>query len=261
MAWSWRAPPARVEETAIVTFLSRKTGQFSYFAQQVGDSAWRGKNVLDFGGNVGNILRDPSATIEHPRYWCVDVVRESIDTGRVRYPDSHWLYYDRYCFFFNPHGVPGLPLPPMTQKFDYIVAYSVFTNTSRADMLDLVAQLEALLAEGGTLAFTYIDPHYQPWPEKRVDNFSWRLERESGEAKSDVVQDMLRRAAEAEWCMLVNGRDLYIEEEVTRAYPADAQKTCHVFYATSYLKELFPRAEFRRPVNREMQHCCVIRKA
>ncbi|HKO58185.1 MAG TPA: class I SAM-dependent methyltransferase [Thermoanaerobaculia bacterium] len=244
-----------------MTFLSRKTGQFSYFAQQVGNGSWQGKSVLDFGGNVGNILRDARATIERPRYWCIDVVRESIDAGRARYPSSHWIHYDRYCFFFNPHGVPGLPLPSFDHEFDYIVAYSVFTNTSRADMLDLVAQLEARLADGGTLAFTYIDPHHVPWPGKHdVDNFQWRLAREHPDASSPEAHDMLRKAREAEWCMLVNGQDLYVEQEEMRAYHPDEQKTCHVFYSTQYMKELFPHASIRGPVNGEMQHCCVIRK-
>jgi hypothetical protein len=43
---------------------------------------WRGKNVLDFGGNIGNMLRDPNCTIDHERYWCLDVVEESIEKGR-----------------------------------------------------------------------------------------------------------------------------------------------------------------------------------
>ena len=244
-----------------MTFLSRKTGQFSYFSRQVGSRSWRGKSVLDFGGNVGNILHDPKSTIEQPHYWCIDVVRDAIDEGRARYPSSHWVHYDRYCFFFNPHGVPGLPLPPLGRTFDYIVAYSVFTNTSRADMLDLVAQLESLLAAGGTLAFTYIDPHFRPWPlRRRATNFQWRLKHDHPEPRSAEARDMLRRVRKAEWCMLVNGRDLYVEEETLRPYAPEEQQTCHVFYSTRYMKKLFPHAAIRRPVNREMQHCCVITK-
>ena len=67
----------------------------------------------------------------------------------------------------------------MEEKFDYIVAYSVFTNTSRTDMLDLVSQLEGKLAAGGALAFTFIDPHYSSWPDRYPgNNLVWRLERE-----------------------------------------------------------------------------------
>src|SRR4051812_7978452 len=107
-----------------MAFLSRKTGQFTYFALQLGEADWRGKYVLDFGGNVGNMLRDPNSTIDHERYWCIDVVKESVERGKETYPNAHWLHYDRHCFFFNPHGVPGLKFPDISQSFDYVVAYS-----------------------------------------------------------------------------------------------------------------------------------------
>src|SRR6266496_2458042 len=114
-----------------VTFVSTKMGQFTYFSLQVRESMWRGKNVLDFGGNIGNILRDPNSTIDEERYWCIDVGKDSIERGRASYSRSHWVFYNRYCFFFNPHGVPNLKLPDLEQTFDYIVAYSVFTNTTQ----------------------------------------------------------------------------------------------------------------------------------
>ena len=113
-----------------MAFLSSKTGQFTYFSLQLGESDWSGKYVLDFGGNIGNMLRDPSSTIDEERYWCIDVVEESIKRGKAAFPKAHWVFYDRYCFFFNPHGAPRLKLPELDQQFDYIVAYSVFTNTS-----------------------------------------------------------------------------------------------------------------------------------
>ena len=128
-----RRPGRKNLRVAPSPFISTKLGQFTYFAQQVGEMVWHGKNVLDFGGNIGNILRDPNCTIDEERYWCIDVVRESVEQGRALYPGAHWLFYDRFCFFFNPHGVPGLP-PEIKREFDYIVAYSVFTNTPRSDM-------------------------------------------------------------------------------------------------------------------------------
>ena len=143
-----------------MVFLSTVTDQFTYFALQVGEWVWSGKEVLDFGGNVGNILRDPHSTIDQERYWCLDVDEESIERGKACYPNAHWLFYNRYSFFFNPFGVPKLPIPYMPRAFDYIVAYSVFTNTTQADMLELVSQLENILAKNGVLAFTFIDPYH-----------------------------------------------------------------------------------------------------
>jgi SAM-dependent methyltransferase len=247
-------------------FISEKLGQFTYFAQQVGETVWRGKNVLDFGGNIGNILRDPNCTIDEERYWCIDVVKESVERGRALYPGAHWLFYDRSCFFFNPHGVPGLPLPKLDEKFDYIVAYSVFTNTPPSDMHDLLGQLQGLLKKHGTLAFTFIDPSYVSWPGRcRWNNFRWRLEREieSEKAKGRNLEidkmGMMRKTRDARWLMLVNGEDLYVETEAIRDYEPEKQRKCNVFHTEAYMRSLLPQATILPPANDEMQHCCLIR--
>jgi hypothetical protein len=249
-------------------FISKKLGQFTYFAQQVGETGWCGKTVLDFGGNIGNILRDPNCTIDEERYWCIDVVKESVERGRSLYPAAHWLHYNRACFFFNPHGVPGLPLPKLDEKFDYIVAYSVFTNTPPSDMHDLLGQLKGLLKKHGMLAFTFIDPFYVSWPGRREwNNFRWRLEREIEleKAKGRNLQidrtGMTRKTDGARWLMLVNGEDLYIETEATRHYSPEEQRSCHVFHTEAYMRSLLPEATILPPANDEMQHCCLIKNA
>jgi SAM-dependent methyltransferase len=250
-----------------LAFLSTKTGQFTYFSLQLGESDWRGKYVLDFGGNIGNMLRDPNSTIEEERYWCIDVVKESVESGKAAFPKAHWVFYDRYCFFFNPHGMSRLKLPEISQSFDYVVAYSVFTNTSRTDMLDLVDQLRSCLRDGGALAFTFIDPHHASWPGRYAgNNLRWRLEREiflekeKGNTLDIDVERLSERANGAPWFVLVNGEDLYLETEVTRIYEPNEQRTYHTFYSVEYMRSLFPEATILPPVNDEMQHCCVIRK-
>ncbi len=243
-------------------FLSRKTDQFSYFAQQLRNGDWRGRRVLDFGGNLGNILRDPHSTIEPSNYWCLDVVPAAVEAGRERWPDAHWHLYDRYSFFFNPAGNRHETIPDLGTRFDYIIAYSVFTNTSREDMVELVGQLTAMLNPGGALAFSFIDPNHNSWPGRfHGNNFRWRLERERGEVSSPRAKEILARAASGRWLILVNGDDLYVDSDDVRDYPPETQKTHHVFYTTELMRELFPGAEIRMPVNAEMQHCCVIRKA
>ena len=249
-----------------MAFLSTKTGQFTYFSMQLGERDWRGKYVLDFGGNIGNMLRDPNSTIDEDRYWCIDVGQESIASGRAAFPRAHWVFYDRYCFFFNPQGISQANLPEISQPFDYIVAYSVFTNTSRTDMLDLVEQLTDRLTEGGAFAFTFIDPHYFSWPDRYDgNNLRCRLEREifleqeKGNALDIDVEDLCERARCAPWFVLVNGEDLYLETDETRVYEPEQQRTYHTFYSVEYMKSLFPEATILPPVNDEMQHCCVIR--
>jgi len=241
-------------------FLSRKTGQFTYFSQQVGDADWRGKSVLDFGGNVGNILRDPASTIDEDHYWCIDVVKTSVERGRETFPRANWCFYDRYCFFFNPNGVPELPVPDLGRRFDYIVAYSVFTNTSHTDMIQLVGQLEEMLTPTGTLAFTFIDPNHRSWPGFNGNNYEWRLQNDRGNLDAPETRELIERAKGASWFMLVNADELYVEREDIRAYPPEEQKTCHVFHTVGYMRSLFPQATILPPANSEMQHCCVIRR-
>jgi len=191
----------------------------------------------------------------------MDVSKEAIESGRKAFPNSHWLVYDRYCFFFNPTGTPKLQLPRIAQTFDYIVAYSVFTNTLHSDMLDIVKELELMLNPGGALAFTFIDPNYLPWPgEYQGDNLLWRLERERSlhpDLEVDI-EGLTRKTKSARWFILVNATDLYIEREDLPSYRADQQRTCHVFYTEEFITTLFPNARVLPPVNNEMQHCCII---
>jgi hypothetical protein len=243
-----------------VAFLSTRTWQFTYFARQLGEATWHAKDVLDFGGNKGNILKDPNATIDLDRYWCVDVVKDAIEMGKKSYPTSHWIFYDRFCFYFNPCGVPRLPLPRIEQRFDYIVAYSVFTNTLLTDMIDLVGELQGLLKDSGTLAFSFIDPHYHSWPGKyNGNNLRWRLERNRTDNPEIDCDTLERKASGAQWCVLVNDLDIYLENEEIAACRPELQKSCHVFYTEEFMRRLFPNAAILRPVNNEMQHCCVIR--
>jgi Methyltransferase domain len=245
-----------------MTWLSTKEGQFTYFSEELGERDWRGKDVLDFGGNIGNMLLDPNSTIEPERYWCVDIDRQSLEVGQSRWPQAHWVHYDRHCFFFNPTGLPNLPLPDLGRKFDYIVAYSVFPNTTRRDMLELVPQLEGMLADGGALAFTFIDGNHVPWPGQfEGDNFEWRLDREGNDLQSPTVRELLEQARRAEWCTLINGSALYVETDDIDGVPPEEQRTSHAFHTTAHMRTLFPHAEIKPPANNEMQHCCVIRRS
>lgn len=244
-------------------FVSTRTWQFTYFAMQLGERSWQGKDVLDFGGNIGNILKDPNSTIDHDRYWCIDVDREAIEKGKKLYPEAHWVPYDRFCFFFNPYGAPHLKLPQLEQQFDIVLAYSVFTNTSTADMIELVDELQGCLKKDGALAFTFIDPHFRSWPDTyEGDNLLWRLEKIRVEENPDIdVGETAERARGSSCCTVVNGRDLYVDTDEISPCEPEQQRSRYVFHTEEYMRQLFPRATILPPVNDEMQHCCIIRPA
>jgi SAM-dependent methyltransferase len=241
----WRGTP---QERALRSQLVKST-QFSYFDEQLDYPEWPGKLVLDFGGNKGNLLLDPSCTIRQRDYYCVDVVGEAIEEGRRTFPEAHWIHYDRYNRSFNPDGVVDLPVPDPGVRFDFILAYSVFTHTTLEEMKDLVAQLEALLASDGTLAFTFIDPHWR-------SNLQWRLEK----SHAPDVDGLVKAATRAEWCSLINGTELYVDTSGPWTVAAQTCATYNVYYSEGFLRRQFPRAVICPPVSSEMQHCAILRK-
>ena len=253
----WRGS---AEQQALRRQLAR-SGQFDYFDQQLEHPDWTNKTVLDFGGNAGHLLRDPSCTISLRNYYCVDVLREAVAEGRRNFPAAHWFHYDRYNCSFNPNGIVGEPIPDLGVEFDVILAYSVFTHTTRDDMKDLVEQLQRRLAPQGVLAFTFIDPHFNPWP-LRYDgnNLRWRLEKFRETNPEMDLDGLLDQSHNASWCALVNATNLFVDSSGAWDDRRPGCITYHVYYTVEFLQKEFPGAVIRTPVNDEIQHCCIIRR-
>lgn len=171
----------------MATWISGRTGQFTYFDRRLGGPDWHGKRVLDFGGNVGNLLLDPGCPVEPGDYWCIDVSRDAIEEGRRRNPAAHFVFYDRYNYEYNPTGTPGLPVPDPGVRFDFIVAFGVLGHLSQAEALELVDRLMGMLTGDGRLACTFVDPLWRPPP-------GWTYESESADsANLSLLVDTLRR--------------------------------------------------------------------
>ena len=226
-----------------------KASQFAYFDEQLDYPDWNGKLVLDYGGNKGNLLLDPACRIAHRAYYCMDVVSEAIDEGRRTFPEAHWAHYNLYNRSFNPEGVVDLPVPDFGVKFDFILAYSVFTHTTFEEMKDLVGQLQSFLAPGGALGFTFIDPHWR-------ENLKWRLER----SQASDIPKLVAAAFKAQWCSLVNGTELYVNSNGPWDLNPETCATYNVFYTEVFFRRQFPHATVRPPTDGEMQHCAILRK-
>jgi SAM-dependent methyltransferase len=251
----WRGTP----EQQALRHLHRKFGQFRYFDQQLGHPDWSSKSLLDFGGNQGNLLRDSQQRIRPQDYYCIDVIKEAIEEGRRQFPDAHWIHYNRFNCSFNPNGFRDIPIPRTKTDFEFIVAYSVFTHTTRDEMHELVAQLRLCLAPSGRLAFTFIDPHYSSWPESyQATNLQWRLDqaRESNPAV-DVIS-LVEKSRNADWCALVDGSQVHVNGDGIN--PGQEIMTYHVFYTVACMQRAFPDATILSPVNGEMHHCCILRR-
>ena len=246
-----------------MSFVSTKLGQFRYFDQQLGSPDWKGKRILDFGGNCGNLLKDPKSPIDEDKYWCIDVSRDGVSQGQQDFPRGHWIFYDRHNFQFNPTGVRGLKVPDTEQEFDFILAYSVFTHTDKAEMIELVEQLRSILADSGVLAFTFFDARWHafngdPFPGS---NLEWRLRVNKGANPEMDIESLLDRSTSSKWVTLVDDK-LFVDEE--NGYdPGDgslAQKAYIVFCDPDYMRTIFPDSEVLPPAAPERHHCCILRK-
>jgi Methyltransferase domain len=254
----------------MATWISTRTGQFTYFDTQLGGPDWTGKRVLDFGGNVGNLLLDPECPIDPADYWSIDVSRDAIPEGRRRHPAAHFVFYDRYNFEYNPTGTVGLPIPDPGVRFDFIVGWSVFTHISKAEMFELTGQLMDLLADGGQAAFTFIDPWWTPAPgEARegespgLSNLHWRLEARHATKPGMDVPGLLDLASRTEqtWTTLVNDDELYFDPDDDGLSADKPHRAYITFCTTSYMRRLFPGARVLDPVPPERQHCVILDRA
>ena len=171
--------------------------------------------------------------------------------------------------------IAGLEVPDTGQDFDYILAYSVFSHIGRSEMIDILTQLERRLAVHGVIAFTFIDPHFNPatsgaslHPEYyNGSNLRQRLERLKQNHPAVDVDALLRRTGNAHWCILANA-DLYIESERIAHYEESEKESYCTFYTDACLRTLFPHSTILPPPHSAypasgesvLQHCCILRK-
>lgn len=240
-----------------MSFITQNVGQFPYFDMELGKPEWPGKKVLDFGGNTGNILHHQNSTIDHDNYWCIDVSRDAIEAGSKAAPRAHFVFYNRFNPEYNPRGIRDLPIPATEIGFDFILALSVFTHTSKAEMIELVRQLGRLLNDGGRLAFTFFDPHYIP-PDSNVCNLKYYFAQRSNAPWGADGYDHLEQTRRAHWCTLAGG-ELRIDCDAPLTTRDAGEREYLVFYTPDYLKSIFPQGEILAPVFPfARQHCCVI---
>lgn len=239
----------------LVTHISQRQNQFFFFDQLLDRPVWKGKKILDFGGNVGGFLSG-AGDVDEDDYWCLDVTKAAVGRGQHRFPRAHFVHYDRYSSYFNPDGVPYLSVPDLGLKFTYILAFSVFTHTHRNEMVELVTQLRGRLEPQGVLAFTFSDPAY----DKSLANPA--LPRGTGILSMfDTSSDEPPGELEPGWCVVIDEEvimepgDEYCQQK-RQGRPGESYCS---YFTTSYMTSLFPDAKIRPPVACEWQHCCILK--
>lgn len=237
--------------------VSTRRTQFSYFDRQLGSPVWKGRRILDFGGNVGSFLVGGGDHIDHEDYWCIDLNPAVIEEGRRIYPRAHFMHYNRYSSQYNPNGVRYLPVPDCGVEFDIILAFSVFTHTDRSEMVELVGALRSMLTRDGVLAFTFSDPHYD-----RSQSDPYAEPGASGVKAHFVSRNGGETVEQAQWYVRIDD-DLYVEPGDHLCHQTRVGKPLESYlsyFTAEYVGSLFPGSRVLPPVSPEWQHCCVLKK-
>lgn len=250
----------------MLNLISTRVTQFAYFDQLLGGPVWKGRKVLDFGGNIGTFLVGAGDNVDHDDYWCIDLNHEVIREGRRLYPQAHFVHYNRYSSQYNPKGVRYLPIPDCGLKFDIILAFSVFTHVHQSEMLELIEQLRGMLSPGGALAFTFCDARYDRSlsdPElPSGSDVRKNLERRRFKNSARDIDEIVERASQSNWCLLID-EELYVEpgDELSHQERLGKPEESYCTYFTvEHMTSLFPEAKVLPPVSPEWQHCCILRK-
>ncbi len=235
--------------------VSTRRTQFPYFDELLGRPDWKGRKILDFGGNIGTFLDSAGDRVDHNDYWCIDINPAVIAQGRLLFPRAHFVHFNRYNSQYNSHGVRNLPIPDCGVKFDFILGFSVFTHVDATEMVESVRALRQMLSPDGVLAFTFLEPHYdRSLSDPALPRGSTVLFNLGPRENYELVKN-------ARWFVLVDNR-IYLEPGDTLSHQKRNGKPLESFcsfFTAEHMKSLFPGSEIHAPVQREWQHCCVLR--
>ncbi len=235
--------------------VSTRLTQFPYFDELLDRPVWKGRKILDFGGNVGTFLASAGDTVNHEDYWCIDINPAVVEHGRQAYPRAHFVHFNRYSPQYNPYGKRNQPIPDCGVKFDVILAFSVFTHVDKKEMVESVAALRRMLAPDGVLAFTFFDPRFdRSLSDLKLPRGSTVLSNLGPRGQIEVVK-------RARWLAVIEDT-LYVEPD-DALYHQTRKGKPHESYCSYFtmdlVKSLFPDAIIREPVCGEWQHCCIIK--
>lgn len=119
---------------------------FQYCKEQfarLGNPVQRGKSVLDFGTGWGRVARCFIKDLGIEGVFGMDVTEEFVDICRTNFHSHHFIVNE-----------PFPPTPVPAQRFDYIVAYSVFSHLSEPACTAWMQEFSRILTPGGIVAVT-----------------------------------------------------------------------------------------------------------
>jgi SAM-dependent methyltransferase len=198
--------------------------------------------VLDYGSNSGTFLKSAGSQFIEKNYTGLDVDKSAIEFGQREFSQARFVHYDTFNHMYNFSNTSTCSIP-ITDRFDTVISYSVFTHTTEADMLTRIDELYGLLNVGGKLLFTYLNPQ----SAIAVNYFSKKRTQIFGHCDNLETSTML-----------------YLVDADVKPYP-ETGKMLATFYNTEYLKSILAKYQptaYTCPANcvNCIQDCIVINK-
>lgn len=134
----------------------------------------KGKSILDYGGNRGNLLEDAilEKLIDPKDYTSMDVDSQGLVYLRNNFPNTNIIHYDRYNPAYRAHGQKMIPFPQDDNTYDIVYSYSVNTHSSWQDFVFDVKELARVCKPGGLIYTSSMDKDVmKTMHNKRLDDY------------------------------------------------------------------------------------------
>ena len=191
---------------------------------------WENSNVLDFGGNRGNLLEDLVASeydFNPENYTSLDVDPSGLELGQQNFPASSWVHYNAGNPVYNPNGVTGHALPFRPNTFDVSVAYSVHSHSTYEQLVWDLTQLKKVTKPGGLIVTTIVDrdllnlflyKRLNEYPEVSIPNDFNHLETYLYFINGNIIANDLRNTIKKKHLVTVYDVDWLAEDLTERGF-------------------------------------------
>jgi 2-polyprenyl-3-methyl-5-hydroxy-6-metoxy-1,4-benzoquinol methylase len=123
------------------------------------DPNWTSKKILDYGCNIGHLLRTSENRINSNNYTGLDVQAKALKIAENDFPGANFILSNSYHPAFNKSGTAEFPI--IQEKFDIIFCIGVFTHCDMQYIKQHINFFKQLLNEKGIIVFSiWEDFHY-----------------------------------------------------------------------------------------------------
>jgi SAM-dependent methyltransferase len=227
--------------------------RYEFFDMMHGRPNWSDANILDIGGNRGNLLEDllDLKLISPQQYTSLDVDQMGLDFGESNNPDANWIKHNAFNHAYNTDGKDETPFPFEDETFDLVCGYSIYSHTTFKQMLFDLIECLRVCKPNGSIAFTVVDDSgIKYFTEKRAyDN----------PGKRSVTFEEIRKSKIPDYMYLVD-HDLLVDEMYSNTSCDYLVSIYNIKWLSSYLNKLNIGHKMKFPPQYHVQRSVVINK-